>query len=104
MLELSGDDALAVEVLLRHLYEHKFDEWKGSWGFWLDVRTVAKKYRQKSLRCIASAKAGQIFLRLLNNEEYGELLRFVAVIEQYHADDKCLSRIAKILRKEPEFR
>ena len=67
------------------------------------MRTVAKKYGQKSLRSIASAKASRIFVQLFENEEDGELLRFVAVIEQYHADDERLSRMAKRLRQEPEF-
>jgi hypothetical protein len=103
ILELANDDALAAEVLLRHLYEHKFDGWKGNWSFWLDVRTVAKKYDQKSLRSIAIAKACDIVLQLFEDEEDGELLRFVAMVEQYHADDKCLIRMAKRLRREPEF-
>jgi hypothetical protein len=45
------------------------------------VRTVAKKYGQKSLRSIASAKASRLLIKLFENEEDGELLRFVAVIE-----------------------
>lgn len=103
ILELADDDALAAEVLIRHLYEHKLDELKGHWSFWLDVRAVARKYGQKSLRSTTGAKLRQTILQLLEDEEDGELLRFVAVIEQYHADDKCLSKIAKILRREPEF-
>jgi hypothetical protein len=67
------------------------------------VRTVAKKYGQKSLRSIASAKASRLLIKLFENEEDGELLRFVAVIEQYHADDERLRRMAKSLRQEPEF-
>jgi hypothetical protein len=67
------------------------------------VRTVAKKYGQKSLRSIASAKASRLLIQLFENEEEGELLRFLAVIEQYHADDERLSRMARRLRQEPEF-
>jgi hypothetical protein len=67
------------------------------------VRTVAKKYGQKSLRSIASAKASRLLIQLFENEEGGELLRFLAVIEQYHADDERLSKMAKRLRQEPEF-
>jgi hypothetical protein len=67
------------------------------------VRTVAKKYGQKSLRSIASAKASRLLIKLFENEEDGELLRFLAVIEQYHADDERLSRMVKRLRQEPEF-
>lgn len=67
------------------------------------MRTVAKKYGQKSLRSIASAKASRLLIQLFENEEGGELLRFLAVIEQYHADDERLSKMAKRLRQEPEF-
>ena len=67
------------------------------------MRTVAKKYGQKSLRSIASAKASRLLIKLFENEEDGELLRFLAVIEQYHADDERLSRMVKRLRQEPEF-
>ena len=42
-------------------------------------------------------------LQLFENEEYGELLRVIAVIEQYHTDDEHLSKIARRLRQEPEF-
>ena len=42
-------------------------------------------------------------IQLFENEEGGELLRFLAVIEQYHADDERLSKMAKRLRQEPEF-
>jgi transcriptional regulator NrdR family protein len=67
------------------------------------VRTVAKKYGQKSLRSIASAKASRLLIKLFENEEDGELLRFAAVIEQYHAIDERLRRMAKSLRQELEF-
>ena len=69
----------------------------------MDVQAVAKKYGQRSLGFIACTKLGQIIVQLLEDEEHGELLRFVAVIEQYHADDERLSKVAKILRREPEF-
>jgi len=42
-------------------------------------------------------------LQLFENEEDGELLRVIAVIEQHHADDERLSKLAKMLRQEPEF-
>ena len=103
ILDLSDDDALAAEALIRHLYKRKFDGRTGSWSFWLDVRAIARKYGQESLRSTASAKLGQIMLQLVENEEYGELLRVIAVIEQYHTDDEHLSKIAKRLRQEPEF-
>lgn len=67
------------------------------------MRTVAKKYGQRSLRSIASAKASRLLLQLFENEEDGELLRFLAAIEQYHADDERLGRMVKRLRQEPEF-
>jgi hypothetical protein len=67
------------------------------------VRAVAKKYGQRSLRLIASAKASRLLIQLFENEADGELLRFLEVIEQYHADDNRLSRMAKRLRQEPEF-
>jgi len=69
----------------------------------LDVLAVAKKYGQKSLKSMASVKLGQIVLQLLENEEHGELIHFLAVIEHHHADDKYLSKIAKRLRQEPDF-
>ena len=52
---------------------------------------------------MASVKLGQIVLQLLENEEHGELIHFLAVIEHHHADDKYLSKIAKRLRQEPDF-
>ena len=67
------------------------------------MRAVARKYGQESLRSTASAKLGQIMLQLFENEEDGELLRVIAVIEQHHADDERLSKLAKMLRQEPEF-
>jgi len=76
---------------------------KGNWSFWLDVRAIARKYDQKSLRSTAGVRLRQTILQLLEDEEDGELLRFIAVIEQYHGGDECLSNIAKILRREPEF-
>ena len=69
----------------------------------MDVRSIAKKYGQESLRSIASAKLGQIMRQLFQDEDEGELLRVIAVIEQDHADDERLSKIAKRLRQEPEF-
>ncbi|KAM0709315.1 hypothetical protein Q7P35_003353 [Cladosporium inversicolor] len=102
VLELGDDDALAVEALIRHLHKCKFDGRKRSWGFWLEVRAVAKKHDQKSLMSTASAKIGRIVLQLFRNED-GELLPVMAVIEQDHTDDACLSKIVKRLRQEPKF-
>lgn len=70
----------------------------------MDVRTVARKYGQKSLMSLTSAKLGRIMLQLYRNVEDGELLRVMAVIEQNHTDDACLSKIVRRLLQEQEFR
>ena len=69
----------------------------------MDVQAVAQKYGQRSLGFIACTKLGQIIVQLLEDEEHGELLRFVAVIEQYHADDDGVLKLTHDLRREPEF-